>query len=109
MGGRGSAASAFLMEVSMPKYKVAHIREQGQDMLLFPLSHQLGQLTDDEQSDLLEELERRAHAAGLAGGAAVFWQHGGHGHFMGPRPWHPFLRSISMSFVQRNVNREISW
>lgn len=93
----------------MPSYKVAHIREQGQDMLLFPLSPQFGQLSQDDQNDFLWELERRANAAGLAGSAAVFWQHGGHGHFMGPKQWHPFLRSVSMNFVMQNVNREISW
>jgi hypothetical protein len=93
----------------MPSYKVAHIHEQGQNMLLFPLSHQFGQMSSEDQNDLLWELERRANAAGLAGQAAVFWQHGSHGHFMGPKPWHPFLRSIGMGFVQQNVNKTISW
>jgi hypothetical protein len=93
----------------MPSYQVAHLREQGQDMLLFPLDDRFGQMSSNDQNALLQELEMRANAAGLAGGAAVFWRHGRHEHFMGPQPWHPFLRSIGMDFVQRNLNREISW
>jgi hypothetical protein len=93
----------------MPSFKVAHIREQGQNMLLFPLDSSFGNKTSSDQNAILNELEDRAHAAGLAGSAAIFWQHGGHGHFMGPRPWHPFLRGLSYNAVVRSLNKTISW
>lgn len=93
----------------MPSFDVAHIREQGQDMLLFPLSSSYHHKTDFEQSEILAELENRAHASGLRGHAAVFWEHGGRGYFRGPSSWQAFLRSVSLSWVMRQVNRQISW
>ena len=92
----------------MPKFRVAHLREQGQNMLIFPLESGVHHRTDQEKSEILNELEMRANAAGLAGSAVIVWEYGRSFNFMGPRAWHPFLRSISMSFVQRNVNREVS-
>lgn len=93
----------------MPSYDVAHIREQGQNMLLFPLSSSFGSRSDHEQNATLSELQMRARAAGLAGGAVAFWESGGRTNFRGPRPWHPFLRGLSMHAVMRSVNKKISW
>jgi hypothetical protein len=93
----------------MPHFKVAHIREQGQNMLIFPLDSSVHHKTDAEKAEILDELEMRAHAAGLAGGAVVVWEHGRSFNFMGPRPWHPFLRSIDMGAVMASVNKEIRW
>ena len=93
----------------MPHFKVAHIREQGQDMLIFPLDGGFHHKANDVQADILDELESRAHGAGLAGGGVAVWESGGRMHFLGPSPWHPFLRSVTMQWVMMNVNREISW
>ena len=93
----------------MPSFKVAHLREQGQDMLIFPLDSGIHQKTDSEKAEILDELEMRAHAAGLAGSAVIVWDHGRSFNFMGPQPWHPFLRSINMRVVMANLNKEISW
>ena len=78
-------------------------------MLLFPLDGAIHHKTDAQKSGILGELEMRSHAAGLAGSAAILWECGGRMHFMGPRPWRAFLQSISMLWVMRNLNREISW
>jgi len=93
----------------MPSFDVAHIREQGQNMLLFPLDGSFDHRSSSEQQATLAELEARAHAAGLAGKAVALWDRAGRTYFLGPRPWHNFLRSISMGFVLANVNKKISW
>jgi len=93
----------------MPTFKLAHIHEQGQDMLLFPLNPDIGHKTPEEQTSILEELELRAHSAGLAGHAAIFWQSGRSTHSRGPTPWRGFLENTSFSAVLANLNREISW
>ncbi len=93
----------------MPTLKAAHIREQGQNMIIFPLDSTFGSRSSSDQSNALVELEQRAHAAGLAGGAVAVWETGGRTHFLGPRPWHAFLQGISMRWVWANVNKEISW
>ncbi|MEI9982369.1 MAG: hypothetical protein WDN69_03650 [Aliidongia sp.] len=93
----------------MPTFKVAHIREQGQDMIIFPLDSAFGSQSSSEQSRTLAALEFRANAAGLAGQAVAVWESGNRMYFLGPQPWHPFLRSISMAAVWASVNQEISW
>ena len=93
----------------MPSFDVAHIREQGQSMLLFPLNSSFGQKSRSDQYNVLAELEIRANAAGLGGHAAAFWQIGGRTHHVGPRRWSAFLQSVSMRLVLSNVNHKISW
>ena len=93
----------------MPTVKVAHIREQGQNMLLFPLDSSFGRKTSAEQQSILMELENRAHAAGLAGRAAVFWESAGRTNSLGPKLWSSFLRSMSMRRVLASVNKSVSW
>ena len=93
----------------MPTIKLAHIREQGQNMLLFPLDSSFGYKSSSEQNAILEELEGRAHTADLAGRAAVFWPSGSRTCSLGPKPWQQFLRSMSIRTVLASVNKSISW
>jgi hypothetical protein len=93
----------------MPRLKVAHVREQGQNMIIFPLDHSFGNKSNQDQEDALLDLEYRANSAGLAGHAVAIWQHGQHVHFRGPSKWQNFLRSINMRWVLANVNKELSW
>jgi hypothetical protein len=94
----------------MPKYKVAHIHEQGQDMIIFPLEAKFGHQTDSDKNQELGILGFRANAAGLRGAAVAVWDAGGgRMGFMGPQQWHPFLRSINLQFVMANLNKEVLW
>lgn len=94
----------------MPKYQVAHIHEQGQDMIIFPLEAKFGHQTQADQNQELGVLGFRANAAGLRGAAVAVWDAGGgRMGFFGPPQWHPFLRSIDLQFVAANVNKEVSW
>ena len=47
----------------------------------------------------MEELEARAHAAGLAGTAALIWDYGRRTYTYGPTQWQAFLSSISTQWV----------
>ena len=93
----------------MNRFKLAHLREQGQDMLIFPLDPNVHHKTNAEKEEILDELEWRAHAAGLAGHAVIVWEYGRRFYFLGPQLWQGFLRSLNMRLVLANVNREISW
>ena len=93
----------------MPSFDVAHIREQGQDMILFPLDDSFGYKTSDDQRSILANLQQRARGAGLAGQAVAVWESAGLTHTLGPRPWAGFLRSLSMGAVLASVNKSISW
>ena len=93
----------------MPSFDVAHVREQGQNVLLFPLNSGIHHKTDREKAEILAELEARANAAGLAGTAAIVWEFGRRTHTYGPRNWQGFLSSLTMTAVLQSVNQQIRW
>lgn len=94
----------------MPKFKVAHVREQGVDLIIIPLDHSFRYKTDDEQREVINELQLRANAAGLAGTVVPVWDGGGgRMTFIAPQAWHPFFRSITLQRVALSINKEVSW
>lgn len=94
----------------MPRFEVAHLRQQGQDMIIFPLDRTFGYKSDAEQDEILSELEIRANNAGLRGTAVAVWDGGsGRMSFRAPRPWHQFFGSIGMRYVFQNVNKQLTW
>jgi hypothetical protein len=94
----------------MPSFKAAaHIRHQGQDMIIFPLSSNFGSQPVAAQEEELAALEYQAHAAGLAGHAVAVWDAGGgRTGFMGPDQWHGFLRGLNLRAALAMVNKLIS-
>lgn len=94
----------------MPNLKVAHVRQQGVDLIIAPLDHDFGYKTPQDQREIVGEIQVRARSAGLAGTVVPVWDSGGgRMSFIAPQPWHPFFRSLSLRSVWSNVNREISW
>jgi hypothetical protein len=96
--------------IAMPKYKVAHIRQQGQDLIIFPLEAKFGQMSGSEQDRQLGILGSRANRAGLRGTAVAVWDAGGgQAAFRGPPQCCAYLSRINFQFVMANLNRVISW
>lgn len=93
----------------MPRFKVAHMREQGQDMVIIPLASDFEHKTDQEQRETIDSLQSHSHGAGLKGTVVPVWESSGRMRFIAPRPWHPFFQSISMQQVWANINKELSW
>jgi len=94
----------------MPHLKVAHIRQQGVDLIIAPLDRDFGYKTPQDQQEIVGEIQLRANSAGLAGTIVPVWDGGGgRMSFIAPPNWHPFFRSLSLPSVWANVNRDISW
>jgi hypothetical protein len=94
----------------MPTVKLAHIREQGNDIIIVPLDSAYGRQTEGQQEAELLELQARASASGLKGHVVIVWDAGGgRMGFRAPPKWHPFFRSIGLQFVLANLNRELTW
>jgi hypothetical protein len=93
----------------MPTFKVAHLNQQGQDMVIIPLDSSFGHKSDADQSDIISDLQAHSIGAGLRGTVVPVWESGGRMHFRAPRPWHPFFQSLSLQQVWANVNGQISW
>jgi len=94
----------------MPKYEVAHIREQGVDLIIIPLDNSFRFKSEQDQDAIVSELQARASSAGLAGTVVPVWDNGGgRMAFKAPRNFHSFFKSIDLRFVAANVNRELHW
>lgn len=93
----------------MPNFKVAHLREQGQDMVIVPLDSSFGYKSQQEQSEVIGELQLRSTSAGLRGTVVPVWESSGRMAFIAPRPWHPFFQSLSLPMVYANLNKELHW
>ena len=93
----------------MNKFKVAHIREQGVDLIIIPLEREFGHKSPSDQGDIAESLQICASSAGLAGTVVPVWDAGG-GRlgFLAPQNFHPYFRSINLQFVLLNANRELT-
>jgi len=93
----------------MPTIKIAHLREQGQDIIIVPLDRRFDFASDRDQQATVREIRIAAASAGLAGTVAVIWKSGSRMKFIAPLPWHQFFRRIDIDHVYRNLNRSLSW
>ncbi len=94
----------------MPTFEVAHIKEQGVDLIIIPLDSNFRFKTPHQQNEVVGELQTRATSAGLAGTVVPVWDSGGgRMAFLAPRPWHPFFRSLTWPVVTASINRKLYW
>ena len=93
----------------MPKFRVAHLNEQGQDMVVVPMDPSFGQRPLDAQNAIIADLQARSAGAGLKGTVVVVWESGGRMHFIAPPAWRPFFLSLAMRDVEASINKELSW
>jgi hypothetical protein len=96
-------------EIQMPRYKVAHLRQQGVDLIIIPLDSAYSHKSDQDQREIILELQSHANAAGLAGTVVPIWNSGGRMSFIAPQHWHPFFKSLTWNDALRNINKEIYW
>lgn len=93
----------------MTAFDVAHIRQQGQDMIIVPMRSDFGRKAPSEQTSIESALAFAAHRARLAGHVVTVWDAGsGHMAFRGPSQWRAFLASISLRWVGANINKQIT-
>lgn len=93
----------------MNKFDVAHIRQQGQDIIIIPLDRAFGNRSDREQSEIYYALEMAVRTAGLRGRVVAVWNVGsGRMAFRAPQEWSRFCQSLSWPFVARNINRTVT-
>lgn len=94
----------------MVTLKIAHVREQGEDMVIVPLDASFEHKPAHAQNSVVKELQARSVGAGLKGSVVAVWDGGGGTmKFIAPRNWHQFFKSVNLSWVAANVNRELSW
>ena len=93
----------------MPNLKVAHLRVQGQDMVVAPLESAFARQTATERDKIIFEIQAASASAGLRGIVVPVWNNGGGKMgFIAPPKWHPYFKSIGLSFVFANLNKQLS-
>jgi hypothetical protein len=90
------------------KFKIAHIKEQNQQIIIIPLDSSFGRKSDAEQLEAVQELQACANSAKLAGSVVVVWPEGSTFKFRAPNAWHPFFKSISYDRILASLNKELT-
>lgn len=85
----------------MTTFNVAHLHEQGQDIIIVLVNRQVSQAQ-------CNALQAYARSAGLAGIVVPVWRQGFGFGFLAPNAWFSFFRSLSWEFICRNVNRTLT-
>lgn len=93
----------------MPRFQVAHLKEQGIDLIVIPVDSSFGHKSASQQNQAAAGLQVRARSAGLAGTVVPVWDDGGRLAFLAPRNWHPFFSSLTLESIAMNINRELYW
>ena len=89
-------------------FKIAHIRQQGVDLIIVPLDEAFGRKNETEQHEIIAALQIAASSAGLAGTVVPMWLNGGRTKFIAPQPWHPFFRGLGWNQLLANCNRVLT-
>ncbi len=96
------------MSSGQTKLRIAHIREQGVDLIIVPLDKSFGGKTPTEQQGAVEALRMSATLAGLAGDVVPVWDTGDNRMgFLAHKNYHPYFKSITLEFVFANLNKEL--
>ena len=89
-------------------YKIAHIQEQGQDMIIIPLDSTFENKTGSDQREIIASLQAYALSAGLAGTVVVAWRTGSSHKFISPDKWQPFFKTLPWNVIVGSLNKTLT-
>jgi hypothetical protein len=92
----------------MATYQVAHLHEQGVDLIIVPLNSSFGYKSQGEQNEIIGSLQLCARSAGLGGTVVPVWREGNGYRFIAPPNWHNYFRSLTYDWILANINRELT-
>ena len=91
----------------MANYKVAHLREQGVDLVIIPLDSSFGYKSSSDQNEIIDALQACSSGAGLAGTVVPVWLSGSTRHWICHRNWNPFFETFDWDDLMENLNIEL--
>ena len=92
----------------MSQWKIAHIREQGVDLIIVPLEPSFGRKSSADQHGIIDGLQQCSISAGLAGTVVPVWREGSGHRFVAQPNWHPFFKSLSWNAILGNLNKTLT-
>lgn len=88
----------------MADFQLAHIREQGVDLIVVFVAERVRWIPDDEKQALSNGLALCARSAGLAGHVVLVWP----GGFFCDRNFHAYFQNTPYDFLAANINKRLS-
>jgi hypothetical protein len=101
----GIIADAFAVT---NKYRVAHVRYQGSDMVIVIINPSFFHGSNRDQQRWFTSIQQCVRSVKLAGQTLVVTNDNGRFRFYGPNDWHKFLRTIDMNWVSSRVNKSMT-
>jgi hypothetical protein len=93
----------------MPSIPVAHLHEQGQDMIVVIMDKSFARAAPPHQEATIGQLQALAKLNGIKGTVAMVWDDHGKMDYLAPQPWHEFFMSITLEDVRARLNAELRW
>jgi class 3 adenylate cyclase len=90
------------------KYKIAHVKIKGADMIIIPLDSSFAEKRSEEKSDIFNTFQRHAASANLKGMIVLVWDCGGKMAYLSAKQAHPYLQGLTISTVHNNLNKELA-
>ena len=91
----------------MATFRIAHVKEQGVDLIIVEVDQSFPLKTPAEQQDITFSLQSCATAAGLDGTVVPVWKDGPRLGFHAPPNWRDFFRSLTTKWFVAHANREL--
>jgi predicted class III extradiol MEMO1 family dioxygenase len=91
----------------MGRFQVAHIREQGQDLIVIFVSDAMHYEPDTERSKALLSLQIASRRAGLAGAVVLVWEYAGQMEVFCHTAFHNFFQSVPYQLLAANINKTL--
>jgi hypothetical protein len=92
----------------MPRFQVAHVKEQGIDLIIVLIDPSFKHKSAQDQDRIVAELQACANAANLRGTVVPVWDDGGRLAFRTLPQWHPFFKSVNFQWFAANAKLELS-
>lgn len=89
---------------TMQQFDVAHLREQGVDLIIVFVNEQVRYMTAHDRNSLVAALTICARSAGLAGVVVLVWP----GGFFGDHGVHAYFESVPYEFLVSNINKKLT-
>src|SRR5437764_13331870 len=94
---------------AMPTFQVAHLRREGQDVIIVPVDRSFGKRSPAEQSRIQIAFQRSAAVAAIIGVVVPVWEDTwGKTAFCARPSWHDVIKSIDMGYVDTALHRNLS-
>jgi hypothetical protein len=89
-------------------YKVAHIREQGKDVIIIPISNINNDLTNEKLNEIRRIFQTHAIKTKLSGDVCLVWEFNNKLCALAPPQWKTFCASLNMRIVKQYINKELT-